>query len=239
MSSDHQIDPRLIEALVHYERQAQVSRLLRGIVHNLSGAVQMARLPLDLLEIELQKQGAGHTTALKSMQGGMGRIFEELELLSAKSSQMLDAEPRDLNIVSLVREQLAFWTADMFFKHEIKHEVQADSPVHKVRGAYCDLASAFNGMMHIALEELQHSDVRDMLIKIWPKGSRIAIWVGDYKATSYGDPAGMEPFKADEELDFAQLTRYLISQMVKPWGGELGVSAQGGFGLILSLPQAG
>jgi hypothetical protein len=239
VSTDSQIDPRLIEVLLQYERQAQVGRQLRGIVHNLSGAVQMARLPLDLLEIQLDSPGDKTDFALKSVQEGMNKIFEELELLSAKSSQMLDTEPRELDFISLIKEQLAFWPADLFFKHDLKHEFQTLSPIMKTRGAYCDLALAFNGILELAMEALRKNDEPEMLIKAWTQKERILLWVGDQKPSSSGSPAGLEPFGTQKKLDLAAMRRFLISQAVKPWDGQLMTPYHPSPGLILSLPLTG
>ena len=146
-------------------------------------------------------------------------MFEELELLSAKCSQILDAEPRVLNLVSLVKEQLDFWPADLFFKHDVKHEFQHDAPLLQARGGLLRSGPGLQrhaGYVSGAL--LRDQQEREILIKMWSKGGRILIWVGDRNTTSSGSAAGLEPFPEHGASESTGLTRFLIRQAIKTLG---------------------
>ena len=70
-------------------------RLLPGVVHNLSGAVQLVRLPLDLMEMKLQRADKSELAAkLASAQEGVNRLNNQLELLGGRAGHDLDLEPK-------------------------------------------------------------------------------------------------------------------------------------------------
>jgi C4-dicarboxylate-specific signal transduction histidine kinase len=231
------LDPQIIQILVQYERQALVGRLLRGLVHNLSGAIQMVRLPLDLLEIQLKKGGATNSNfTIDSVQEGMAKIFQELELLSAKSAHFIDAEVRQLDLGTLVHEQLEFWRADLFFKHDVSNKVQVESRLPKVHGPYCDVAMAFNIMVEACLEGLRESASPSLSIKIWNEGGMVKLAL---QGNGEGPSPANAPLQNDQGLlDTKGVRIYLARHTAKSLGGSLEAVSSPNWGMILSLPES-
>jgi two-component system NtrC family sensor kinase len=237
LNNNYELDPNLLQVLLNYERSALVGRLMRGLVHNISGAVQMARLPMDLLELQLQRGVDSNTMAtMGSIQEGMGRLAKELERMSLKSAHCIDLEVRQLDIGSLIYEQLDFWNADLFFKHDVKSKVEVEAGLPKVEGTYADLALAFNAMVENRLWGMRDSQNPQLAVKAWLDGGMVCI-----ASQGYADGAVKEPPESsllDEagEYDQNELKLVLAQKAVEPFGGSLKRHAGPDGGMLLRLP---
>ena len=236
MTLSNQLDPEILQILLHYERQALVGRLLPGMVHNLSGAVQMARLSLDLLELQMEAgEELEPQSALDGMKNGMTKLFRELELLTAKSTQCGDQEPRSHDLKILVNSQLDYWGADLFFKHEVELETRFEPGLPKVKGPYCDIAMVVNLMVEICIDGMRRGQERIMRVGLWPDLDQVKCTIQGGAWTGGWEP---ELRKASGEIDYLGLRLYLARKTAQKLGGELGPGEPPQGGILLSLPQA-
>ena len=123
MRSDNDMPPQVIDALLKRERFALVGRLLAGVVHNLSSPIQMVTLPLDRMEMQMEMgKDPQIEKSWKHLRLGANRLTAQMELLGSKVQQIQDVEPREIDLAQMAREQLAYWEADMFFKHCVEYQ---------------------------------------------------------------------------------------------------------------------
>ncbi len=170
------LEPRLEAALLARERQALPGRLLRGLVHNLSGAVQLVRLPMDLLELRLGKANPEELRAkLAAAQEGMNRLNQELEALASQGGLAGETAPRVFGLADLVRDQLAIWRGDMFFKHEAAVEVAWAGAPLPVRAAPADVALALNALLQNALDALRAAERTRLWLRLRRCGARAVL----------------------------------------------------------------
>ena len=235
-----QLSPEVIKALLDRERIAMAGRLMPGVVHNISGAVQLVRLPLDLMELKLHKGDLDDLrTKLGSAQDGVNRLSRELELLGARTSHDLDLEPRVFDLCQMARDQLDFWPANMYFKHETQVENRLECGSFPVKAAYSDVALAFNALIQNALEALRAADLHEMRIASACRNGLVELVVNDQAdGVSPEDLPGIfEPFSGDKE-GHQGLGLYLARMALTPWQGELDYrfGPEGGF--VIALPAA-
>lgn len=120
MDSSRELSPCVLSALLNRERIILTARLLRGVVHNLSSAIQMIALPLDLAQLAVEQgQTEGMSQRLASMHEGTDRLRMEVDLLAKRSLADQRAEAQPLSLARLAGEQLDFWRGDLFCKHEV------------------------------------------------------------------------------------------------------------------------
>ncbi|MBI5522378.1 MAG: hypothetical protein HY910_07100 [Desulfarculus sp.] len=219
-----ELSPQVVQALLRRERLALVGRLLKGVVHNLSGGLQMLRLPMDLLELKLaQGQTQDLSSKLKAMHQGFERTGGEVDLLAAKAGQFQADEPQPLDLCQLAREQLAFWRADMYFKHETKLEADLPASCPKVVAAYQDVALAFNALVANALEVLAPAGARQLQVCWRQEDGRSLLLVGDNGPGPRPEMAAamFEPFTGDKGGEHDGLGLFLARAALAPWGGGL------------------
>ncbi|MFH1034735.1 MAG: ATP-binding protein [Pseudomonadota bacterium] len=219
-----ELSPPVVLALLRRERLAQAARLLRGVVHNLSGGLQMLRLPLDLLELKLaQGQTQDLGAKLGAMHHGFDRTNAEVELLATRASQLQQdaAAPHDL--ARLAQDQLAFWRADMYFKHEVQLETDLPRASPKCQGSYLDLALAFNALVANALEAMAPAGARRLRVEWRQEQGRALLSVSDDGPGPSPEvaPRMFEAFSGDKDGSHDGLGLFLAKAALAPWGGDI------------------
>ena len=234
MNQHANLSPVVIEALLRRERMALVGRLLGGVVHNISGPLQMITLPLDRMEMDLAR---GETPQLTKywphLKQGISKLLAEVELLGSKVLNLHDLEPRKIDLAEMAQEQLAFWRADMFFKHQV--ELVSDLPFGRVtlQAAYADVALAFNAVMANALESLEAAKQTGLKIKVHQQPGQAGLLVEDSGPGPEPSLAQrmFEPFVGNKGENHDGLGLFLAREALARWRGELHwrPGAPGGF----------
>ncbi len=219
-----EISPAVLEALLRRERIIFCSRLLPGVVHNLSGAVQMISLPLDLAQLALNK-GEVHTmeARLGSLRQGLERLTREVGLLATRSqsNQRRNSEPLDLAL--LVGEQLDFWRGDLFVKHELTLNRELSPAQGWAKASYADVALALNLLVANAVEAVRGSKTPWLTVRNDKRDGWYAIEVVDGGPGPSPEMAGsmFEPLTGDKGGEHEGLGLYLAAKALEPWGGRV------------------
>jgi len=235
------LPPPVIEALIRRERVALVGRLLRGLVHNLSGGLQMVRLPLDLMELQAARGGETDLSQkLGAIQQGVMRLAHELETLANYSAALQRTSAETLDPAEVAAQQLELWRANMFFKHEAELDKDLPQGREKVTVAYADLALAFNQLMANALESLQAAGRRKLAVRLASQGDRVALAVSDDGPGPQPQVAEsmFEPFVTDKGPEHDGLGLFLARAALAPWQGDVTWQPGQPCTFSLSLPRA-
>lgn len=241
MNASAALAPEVVQALLQRERLAMVGRLLRGVVHNLSGALQMVRLPVDLLEMRLsQGQSDDLPARLATIQNGFGRVAHELDLLAGKAAQLGATEPELLNLAAMAREQLAFWKADSYFKHQVTLTGNLDEPGPLVRANLADLALAFNALVANAVEALALAKASGLRVTAGVFGGLPGLAVSDDAPGPDPDliPRLGEAFTTNKQPPHDGLGLFLAREALRPWGGDIRFDPQPEKTFLLVVPPA-
>lgn len=241
MSQSGGLAPETVQALMRREREALTGRLLRGVVHNLSGALQLIRLPLDIMEMRLgQGQPDDPGPRLAAIHTGYDRVAEEVALLAGKSTQNLLTHPALLDLAGLAREELAFWRADMYFKHQAQVTTSLDGSAPRVYAAYADVALAFNVLVANALEALAAAGARGLTIDLRTWEGMAALAVSD---DAPPPPAAQvermfAAFGGDKGPEHNGLGLFLAGEALAPWRGRVAYLDLPVKTFLLALPPA-
>ncbi len=241
MSGADQLTPEVVQALLRRERLALVGRLLKGVVHNLSGAMQMVRLPVDLMEMRLaQGQQDDIAARLATIQSGFGRVGQELELLAGKAAQLGAETPELLDLAGVAREQLAFWKADSYFKHQVRvtGNLEASGPL--TRASHADLALAIHALVANAVEALAAAKASGMRVTVGLSDGMPSLAVSDDAPGPVPDlvPRLFEPFAGDKQPHHDGLGLFLARAALEPWRGQITFVPQPEKTFLLVLPPA-
>ncbi|MFH1060930.1 MAG: ATP-binding protein [Pseudomonadota bacterium] len=237
------LGPETVQALLRREREALAGRLLRGVVHNFSGALQLIRLPLDILEMRLG-MGQGLTEDISprliAIHNGYNRVAEELELLAGKSGQAGQTQPVLLDLAAVAREQLGFWRADMYFKHQAQVATRLEGFAPRTRAAYADVALAFNVLVANAVEALAAAGRTGLSISLEVREGMPALLVADDAPPPSPEmaPAMFAAFSGDKGGDHDGLGLFLANAALAPWQGRVVYEDLPAKGFLLTLPPA-
>ncbi len=241
MSKDNLLSPQVVDALIRREQLSRVGRLLRGTVHNFSGALQTLRLPLDLLEMQMLKGGEPNLDQkLPALQQGVSRLGDELSLLAGLSQQIHRVDSEQLDICLLAQEQLDFWQADMFFKHEIQFTAELPQLGPRAQAAYADTALALNSLLANAVESLHQTEQRSLTISLLEEDGWVGLKVVDDGPGPSPEmaPHMFEPFVGNKKPENDGLGLFLARAALSRWGGEVGWAQDPPGAFELRLPPA-
>ncbi len=219
---DGGLEPRVVRALLDRERIIMAARLLPGVVHNLSGAVQAMSLPLDLARLALQKSDASKLAGrLENLREGLERLTGEVALLARRSqSDCKDAaEPLDLG--ALAGRELAFWRGDLFVKHELALERDLPPDLGLALAAPADTALAFNLLMANAVEAVREGPSPQVEVKARAVEGGLALEISDSGPGPSPEmaPRMFQPFAGDKGEEHQGLGLFLAVKALEPWGG--------------------
>jgi signal transduction histidine kinase len=214
---------KAVSALLQKERLMLAARLLPGVVHNMSGAVQIISMPLELMEMSPKPLPPEDLAPrLESMRQGVDRMLTEMELLAARSNQDRDSQPALLDLADLAGQQLEFFKCDMFFKHQTLIDSQLPAGLGLVEAPYTDVALAFNALVTNALEAMAGQGKGSLRVSAKATGGRLRLLLSD----SGPGPAPelvqtmFEPFTGDKP-DHDGLGLFLARRALEPHGGEV------------------
>ena len=151
---------------------------------------------------------------------------------------MQDLEPRKIDLAQMAREQLAFWDADMFFKHRVERKFDLPLGRAKVRASYVDVALAFNCLMANALEALDTLSQTLLKVVVHNRPGQAGLLVSDGGPGPGESIAGrmFEPFVGDKGVEHEGLGLFLARKALERWNGELSWRPGEDGGFLISLP---
>ena len=256
--------------LIHSERQAAFGQLVQGIVHNISNplsGIKGSQQYIQLL-IDQYKQGTHtpeeETAVLKSLAWETEKACELIghsvrqlnqitqSLLAKNRTDKTDRIKR-IDINELIRVEVNFLEADMRFKHDLDKTIQLSdcSLVSDVIPA--EIAQVFHNIVINALDAMNQTEKRKMIIRSGKSDSNICIEVRDNGSGISRDIQDriFDPFfttKTRREVpgDTSSLPvgtglgLWMCRETLKTYGGSIRFESEPGQGTVfyIRIPQA-
>jgi signal transduction histidine kinase len=182
--------------LIHSERQAAFGQMVQGIVHNISNPLSgiMGNQQYIQLLIDQYNQGT-HTTeeelnALKSLAAQtenacrmIGYSVEQLnqiiQSLLAKSRTDKTDRIKRIDMNELIRMEINFLEADMRFKHNLDKKIDLSEIPLVVDVIPAEVAQVFHNIVINALDAMNHTENRQMIIRSGKEESYVYVEVTD------------------------------------------------------------
>ncbi len=186
------LEEKLINELIRQHYMSSVGRLMKGVIHNMNGPLQVLQIQVELLKkimAEEQKILASLDTLpsssgeggklLKDLEGKretcakkIGQLEDELErlqgltdLIVRRCSDGQDAGTSTVDLNEVIRNEVALLHADLFFKHRIKKTLNLREPLPPINVSYLELSQALNHILQNAIEALVDTEEREIIVE--------------------------------------------------------------------------
>ncbi|MDA8165614.1 MAG: sensor histidine kinase [Desulfobacteraceae bacterium] len=249
------------KAYFRQQADAAVGRLFRGLLHNLNGIVQAFSMQSELFALTFQQASKllAEDVSEDDLRQRIARVRTTLESRVKVGEQMREKVQAaqdllhrarllpaftsggpDSTVADLIRIEVDFRQADMFFKHQVEKEVRLADGLPFIRRLALELHQAISALLANGAEALQSGAGKPrLLIEAKAEGGVLRLSVED---NGPGIPAADLPrifdpfFTTKPGHDGVGL--YLVKKMMAGCGGEvLCASRPGATRFELVLPE--
>ena len=167
---NHQLEIELIRE----SKLAEFGALAAGIAHNLNGPLTGILGFCDLMEI--RQPGQMEISQIRQQAVVMKDIVANL---LQKSRNERESTPQDLFIEDIIRTELRFLEANLFFKHQIKKNIELSPDSPPLYGVYIDFSQVIGNLLRNAIDAMYKSAQRTLTIKTACDGRGLLLSICD------------------------------------------------------------
>lgn len=173
---------KLLAAVIDQYKISILGTLVKGVVHNLNGSLQILSMRLELLNRLLQEKGEPLRAVREQADQGLKQIDQFRELVEglmrkgvhdeAEGPQLI--QPRDL-----FEEGLALLHHNLFFKHHVQVKKEFSASLPPLRANYSDLFLAIWILLQNAVEAMESSPTKVLTLRTETDGKQVRILIQD------------------------------------------------------------
>jgi|GEM_PF-886155 len=172
--------------LMEQHKLSSIGTMIQGIAHNMNSPLTGILGRIQLLERRLKKQKERLTSLSRELYlKEIDEILEEYEKallditstnenvdklagmiknMMYKSRQEQTEELQLININELLREELAFLEANMFFKHDVTKEYNLNESIPFIKAVYSDFSQSIMNIITNALDAMYYSEKKKLTV---------------------------------------------------------------------------
>jgi signal transduction histidine kinase len=233
---------KVLSAFIDRYRYSTLGALLKGVVHNLNGALQILSMQMELLQRMLSKEESKLQEQMEKCLGQMDRFREMLDGLIQKGIHDEQDAPQSLSLNDLLEEELSLLYHNLFFKHQVQVYKDLASPLPLLSGSYADFSQGINNLIQNALEAMEGCSRKELTLMTRVQGNQIRLSVKDSGCGIPEEfkPRLFQPFLTSKGGKHPGLGLYLARQLLSPQGAVFQVSSREGDTLFeVSFPLGG
>ena len=233
---------KLLSAFIDRYRYSSLGALLKGVIHNLNGSLQILSMQMELLQRMLSKEESKVQEQMEKCLGQMDKFREMLDRLIQKGIHDEQDAPQSISLNELLEEELSLLHHNLFFKHQVRLHKDLASPLPLLTGAYGNFSQGLGNLIQNALEAMEGSSRRELTLMTRVQGNEIRLSVKD---SGCGIPEELkprlfQPFLTSKGGRHPGLGLYLARQLLSPQGAVFEVSSREGETIFeVSFPLSG
>jgi len=239
------------EAYLAQSQDAALGRMFRGIIHNLSGTIQVFSLHTDLSGMMLDKAMAvleqmrqtGPTPELDTLHDLLARRADALAQMQDKVRQSQQILHRTLilpdfpqlsggvpyTVNSVIETEVEFMSADSTFKHKVRKVMTLAESLPSLTRFQLELHQIMHILLANAMEALRGMEGAEVVVESAKEGEGVGVRVQD-NGPGLTDEAAVhlfEPFHSTKE-EHLGLGLYLARKLITRCGGEISCESRPG-----------
>jgi C4-dicarboxylate-specific signal transduction histidine kinase len=192
-------------------QNSKIGHLAKGIIHNLNGPIQILSMHIEMLKMDIEKDLKSIESTLilslsdtaanqlkklaNNLQGGIERLSQMEEALArmenmvnviTNRSQEWNAGQRPLILNHVLEEELSFWNADLFFKHQVEKQLALPATSTMVVINEGHLRDLIDGLLDACIQQMRETKERDLKLTLRQKNE--ASWSLEFEHTGNAFP---------------------------------------------------
>jgi len=221
---------KLLAAFIDRHRAATLGSLLKGIVHNLNGSLQVLSMQMELLQRMLPQGEDKMQGQMEKCLGQIDRFKGMLELLIRKGIHEEQEPPQSILLNDILEEELSLLHHNLFFKHQVKVLKDLTPSLPLLSGSYMDFSQALSNLIQNSLEAMENSRRKELFLRTRVQGKQVQVTIQD---TGCGIPEGVqphlfEPFFTTKAGKRAGLGLFVARRLLAPYEASFRYSSKEG-----------
>jgi signal transduction histidine kinase len=225
---------KLFSAFLDRYRYSTLGSLVKGIVHNLNGSLQVLSAQLELLQGGLLKEGDKINPSLNVK---TGQCLEQLDKMRVLVETLMEKGAHDdqegtqpIHLNDLLEEDLALLHHNLFFKHHIKVVKSFSRPLPPLRGYYLDFSQGLANLIQNAVEAMEQTPAKELLVETLARDDQVQVIIRD---TGCGIPEEVKPdlfkpFCTRKGGKHHGLGLFISRELLTPYGASFSYSSRVG-----------
>ncbi len=160
--------------LIEASRMAFLGLYTQGIMHNISGPLNTI---LGFSSLLCKKDPQAEIP--QRLHQDARRISDQVSLLVRRWQRTGQQRAERLNLNDIIRDEVKFLEADLFFKHNVTKTFDLDPNLPKITGCYGDFSHALLNLIGNAIEAMLESPVHELTIRTRAEKGEIRIEIQD------------------------------------------------------------
>jgi signal transduction histidine kinase len=231
-----------LSAFIDRYRFSGLGELLKGIVHNLNGSLQVLSMQMELLQRMIPKEDKIQDQMEKCL-GQIGKFKGMLDLLIQKGIRDEQDAPQPISLNEILEEELSLLHHNLFCKHQVRVLKDLSPSLPPLRGYYIHFSQGLSNLIQNALEAMENADSRELTVATQARGSEVVVAVMD---TGCGIQEEMKshlfkPFFGNKGGRHSGVGLYIARELLSPYGASFQYFSRKGktiFEVSFPLPAA-
>ncbi len=220
---------KILTAYIERYRYSILGELLKGIIHNLNGSLQVLSMQMELLQRMLPPEEKMQDQMGKCL-GQIDKFKEMLDMLIKKGVHDEQEVPQPIQLNGVLEEQLSLLHHNLFFKHQVRVYKNLTSPLPLLKGYYADFSQILFNLIQNALEAMEDSQPKELTLVTRLVRDQIVLTIQD---TGCGIPEEMKPqifnaFVTNKGKKHQGIGLYFARELLLPYGGSIQYFCQEG-----------
>ena len=233
-SSVHLEPEKLLTAFIDRYRYSNLGTLVKGIIHNLNGSIQILSMQMELLQRMLTKEGK---KIPPGVQNQMEQCLEQIdnfkamvEILIQKGVHEDQDTPQLIQLNDLLEEELSLLKHNLFFKHQVRVQKLFSYSLPPLRGYHMDFSQGFFNLIQNAIEAMENSGRKELTLITEKKDDQIKVVIKDTGCGFSEDmkPNLFKPFFTTKGGKHPGLGLFVSREILSRYGASFVYSSQKG-----------
>ncbi len=230
---------KFLSAFIDRYRYSSLGELLKGIIHNLNGSLQILSMQMELLQRMLAREEDKIQSQVEKCLGQIDKFKWMLDPLIQKGIHDEQDTPQPIHLNELLEEEISLLHHNLFFKHEVLVHKDLSSPLPSLKGYYVDFSQGLSNLIQNALEAMENANPKELTLTTRAKGDRVLVAIKD---TGCGISEEIKdrlfrPFSSSKGGRHQGVGLYIAHKLLTPYGASFQYSSRKGETIIeVSFP---
>lgn len=160
--------------LLNENKLAAIGQLATGIAHNLNTPISIIQGNAELLKLK-------HNEAdeIDKILKQTARMSDLINTILTKGRKEQDTRESILDINEILKDELDFLDANLYFKHHIEKEYNFANNLPRIRGVYSDFSQSLHNILQNSIDAMRETQIRKLFIITSSNDDSISVIIRD------------------------------------------------------------